>query len=247
MMPGMDGLEVIERINEHKVLRQVPVVMQTAASSRDEVMEGIKAGVFHYLTKPLDREVLLSVVAAARADFIERRALRQEALKQKRLMSYIRDFQLELRTIKEAHELAVFVASFFPDPDRVVVGISELLINAVEHGNLGIKYADKSALNLEGRWLEEVERRLRLPENSAKVVRVRYRRQKESATLMITDEGAGFDWQDYLEISPERATDSHGRGIAMANMLSFDSLTYMGRGNEVLCTVALEGPVSRNP
>ena len=37
-------------------------------------------------------------------------------------------------------------------------------------------------------------------------------------------EGEGFDWQAYMEIDPARALDSHGRGIAQANKISFDEL-----------------------
>jgi len=53
------------------------------------------------------------------------------------------------------------------------------------------------------------------------------------------DQGAGFDWQSYLEMSPDRAFDSHGRGIAMSRMLSFVALEYTGNGNTVCATVAL--------
>ena len=43
---------------------------------------------------------------------------------------------------------------------------------------------------------------------------------------------AGFD--------PARAADNHGRGIAQANMVSFDRLTYNEVGNEVTCFVAAQ-------
>ncbi|RLA05080.1 MAG: hypothetical protein DRQ54_08665 [Gammaproteobacteria bacterium] len=56
---------------------------------------------------------------------------------------------------------------------------------------------------------------------------------------MITDDGTGFDWHRYLEIEPERGSDSHGRGIALARMISFSKLEYMGNGNQVLATVNL--------
>lgn len=237
LMPGMDGLEVLAELRKHPELGRIPVIMQTSADSPQEIVEGINAGVYHYLTKPLDRDVLRSVVDAACADFRTQRALRDEVHQQKRLMSYIRDFSLELRTLEEARDLSAFVASFFPEPERVVLGLSELLINAVEHGNLGIDYDDKTALHLEGRWLDEVQRRLALPENGALKVRVRYWRGGDEATVEIRDEGPGFRWQEYMEISPERATHSHGRGIAMANMLSFDAVTYNEAGNRVRCTV----------
>ena len=43
--------------------------------------------------------------------------------------------------------------------------------------------------------------------------------------------------QQYLEISPERSSDTHGRGIAMANLLSFDNIEYKGNGNRVKVTI----------
>jgi hypothetical protein len=55
----------------------------------------------------------------------------------------------------------------------------------------------------------------------------------------IADQGDGFDWQKYLEISPERAFDPHGRGVAMSRMMSFDTLEYIGSGNRVIATKKL--------
>ena len=43
-------------------------------------------------------------------------------------------------------DLATLLSNICPDPQRVVVGMSELLINAVEHGNLGITYDEKGVL-----------------------------------------------------------------------------------------------------
>ena len=239
LMPEMDGLEVMAKINQHPELCRIPVIMQTSATSRQEVIEGINAGVYHYLTKPLDRDMLVSVVKAACADFRAQQSLHDEVQNQKMLMSYIRDFNLELRTLEEARDLAAFVASFFPEPQRVVLGLSELLINAVEHGNLAIDYDTKSRLNLEGRWLEEVQRRSELPEYRSRKVQVSYHRMVDCATIEIRDEGPGFQWQEYMEISPARATHSHGRGIAMAKMLSFDDVAYNEAGNRVRCTVQI--------
>ncbi|HLD95062.1 MAG TPA: response regulator, partial [Alphaproteobacteria bacterium] len=61
--------------------------------------------------------------------------------------------------------------------------------------------------------------------------------------IRIKDQGNGFDWKKYLELSPERATDPHGRGIAMAKTLSFSRLEYQGCGNEVVATYFLKEEV----
>jgi anti-sigma regulatory factor (Ser/Thr protein kinase) len=131
------------------------------------------------------------------------------------------------------------LASIFPNPDQTVLGISELLINAVEHGNLGVTYEDKSRLLKEDRWAEEIDRRIQLPEYRDRFVRVELSQCSKELTLWIHDEGDGFDWREYLVFSPDRATHNHGRGIAMSKSLSFDTLQYIGRGNEVICKVFL--------
>jgi phosphoserine phosphatase RsbU/P len=58
-------------------------------------------------------------------------------------------------------------------------------------------------------------------------------------TMDLRDQGKGFDWRGYQELSAERAADPHGRGIAMARMLAFHNLDYHGAGNELSCSVLL--------
>ena len=111
------------------------------------------------------------------------------------------------------------------------MGISELLVNGVEHGNLGLSYAEKSTHKREDTWQEEINRRATLPENQGKRVRLSFSRNHDTVTLRIRDEGAGFDWQRFLEMDPERAFDPNGRGIALARMLSFSRIVYEGCRN----------------
>ena len=59
MMPGMDGIEFIRQI---KPFKNIPIIMQTAAASQDEIAEGIAEGVFYYLTKPYKKILLLSIL-----------------------------------------------------------------------------------------------------------------------------------------------------------------------------------------
>jgi len=72
------------------------------------------------------------------------------------------------------------------------------------------------------------------PAYAERVARVRFSRDAGAVTIHIADQGEGFDWRPYLEFSAARAFDPHGRGISMARMVSFDSLEYQGRGNEVV-------------
>jgi len=80
MMPEMDGIEVCEVMKADEKLRYIPIIMQTAASRPEEISEGIKAGVFYYLTKPLISETLLSIVGSAAKQVKQHRQLRSEML-----------------------------------------------------------------------------------------------------------------------------------------------------------------------
>ncbi len=239
MMPRMNGLEVLGRIKEHPILQSVPVILQTALAAENEILEGMQAGAYYYLTKPFNEAMLLSVVSTA----IEDRKRYRHAIEDSDLV--VRTFGLmsegtfSFKTLSSARDLATFLANACPDPRRVVIGLSELLVNAVEHGNLKITYDEKSKLREENRWEEEVEARLADPENADKEVSVRYRRDDDAIRVIIKDQGEGFDWEQFLEIDPSRAFDTHGRGIAMSRMISFDNMEFRGNGSEVEVTINL--------
>jgi len=239
MMPKMNGIQLIEKIKADTSVADIPVIMQTGAVLPTQIVEGIAAGAYYYLTKPYTRDALLSIVRTAISSYAETSALRKDLITYKTQLHLIKESFFEASTLEDIHNLTTFLANFYPEPERVVNGISELLLNAVEHGNLGITYSEKSQLMLQNAWLAEVQQRLLLPENKNKKVRVHYQRHTSNITLNIKDEGNGFDWQDYLEIDSTRATDNHGRGIALAKMMSFDDIQFQGSGNELVCTVLL--------
>ena len=62
MMPCIDGVELLKRIKADPELKPIPVIMQTAASAPEQVREGLLAGALYYLTKPYERDSLLSIV-----------------------------------------------------------------------------------------------------------------------------------------------------------------------------------------
>lgn len=237
MMPGLSGTEVLAKIKAHPVLQSVPVILQTALSAREEILEGVKAGAYYYLTKPFDQEMLLSVVRVAVEDRQRYEQAQEDSKLAGRTFGLMREASFSFKGLDEARDLATVLANACPDPRRAVIGLSELLINAVEHGNLGISYQDKGRLREQNGWEQEVRRRLADAAHAHKQVRVRYVREDDRIRVLIRDEGEGFDWQQYVEMDPTRAFDTHGRGIAMSRMISFDTLEYRGKGNEVEVTV----------
>jgi CheY-like chemotaxis protein/anti-sigma regulatory factor (Ser/Thr protein kinase) len=239
MMPGMSGIELLQRVKTDPRLVQLPVIFQTAAASPEQVREGLAAGAYYYLTKPFEPEALLAIVRAALNDAEARRELREFARRQSDVLRLMSHASFCLCTVEEAQHLAVLLSTLCPNPDASVIGLVELIVNAVEHGNLGITYAEKSQLRREGNWEVEVARRLSLAEHRHKQVRVSVERDATEVRFIIADHGAGFDWRAYLEFDPARAYDPNGRGIALARQLSFTRLDYRDPGNVVEATVAL--------
>jgi len=237
MMPKLDGMEVLSRIKAHRKLKSTPVILQTAKASQQNIIEGMDSGAYYYLTKPFDDEMLRSIVRTAIEDKLRYDSLTSELEESVRGLRTMQEAHFEFKTIDEANDLAKVLANSCAKPDKVVTGVSELLINAVEHGNLGISYEEKSRLVAKDKWKEEIKARLQSPEHKDKKVLVWFHRQGSVNKILIQDEGDGFEWKNFLALDPLRAFDSHGRGIAMAKMMSVDKIVYQGCGNKVELTI----------
>lgn len=239
VMPRLNGIELLQRMKDTDGFETIPVVFQSARSDRESMRTAIAGGAFYYVSKPVDPKLLSTVVAAAIEDHERYRALQETLRRGARAAATLDEACFRFRTIEEAGAIASLLSRACPDPERTVVGLGELLVNAVEHGNLGITYEEKSAFLAEHSWEQEIERRLTLPENSDKRAEVRFERSADAIMITIVDQGTGFDWQRFLTVSPERVFHAHGRGIAMANLMSFDRLEYEAPGNRVTGTLEL--------
>jgi serine/threonine-protein kinase len=62
-MPGMDGITLLRRLRELSL--DVPLVLVTGAPSLDTAVQAVEYGAFKYVTKPVDPDELLAVVARA--------------------------------------------------------------------------------------------------------------------------------------------------------------------------------------
>lgn len=244
MLPDMDGIEILRRMKDRREMAHLPVIMQTSMSGSEAVAEGLKAGAYYYLVKPFAAETLIAIVGAAIRDHQDYLDLQREVRQASRSMACLDSAAFGFRTTDEARDVATLLAQAAPDPGRVVLGLSELMLNAIEHGNLGITYDEKTQLGGGEALAEEIDRRLVDPDFARRIATVEFVRNAGELRFIIRDQGKGFDWQQYLEMSPERAFDTHGRGIAMSKLLSFDKLEYRGCGNEVEGVVNLPPAVT---
>lgn len=239
IMPGMDGMETLRRIRNDARFRLMPVIMQTAACAPGEVAEGLAAGAWYYLAKPYQGGALISIVESALHDRSARLETARLDTDINSMLAMTRQARYQFRSPDEARRLAAMLARLCPDPLGAAMGLAELMLNAVEHGNLGISYAEKGKLLAADTWREEIERRLAAPEFRERRAELEFSREDAQLRITIRDEGAGFDWGKYLELDPVRAFDANGRGIALARQLAFASMEYQAPGNQVTATLPL--------
>ena len=111
--------------------------------------------------------------------------------------------------------------------------LMELLTNALEHGNCGITYEEKSEwLNKGGIILDLIDQKLKQPDFANRKIHIEYEIGREKSTFTIKDDGDGFDWRSRMTGDVPDVDEAHGRGIALSRSLVSD-LRYNEKGNQV--------------
>ncbi len=62
MLPGMDGVELVQKVRCNQDLARIPVLLLTAKAGPDAASEGLAAGADDYIVKPFDPRELLARV-----------------------------------------------------------------------------------------------------------------------------------------------------------------------------------------
>ncbi len=122
--------------------------------------------------------------------------------------------------------------------NRLKTALTELFVNALEHGNCEIGYYEKAE------WLEsgkkvgdliaekQVETRI-----ANREIRFSYEINRDYSDFIIEDDGVGFDWKAFMDFEKDgNYTDVNGRGIIMAHTSSA-RLEYNKKGNSVTCSI----------
>jgi CheY-like chemotaxis protein len=60
MMPVLDGFGVLAQLKGDPMLRDIPVIITSAANDSRSIVRGIKQGAEDYLTKPIDENLLMT-------------------------------------------------------------------------------------------------------------------------------------------------------------------------------------------
>lgn len=235
-MPVMDGLQMLERIRAKS--HDAIVVMTTAFGTADYTLKALRLHANDYLVKPiLPQEIIASLQKYA--NVISARSAEEE------VVGMILNRQLTLRLGNKVDMLGKIANRLIQETEGrlprfsrlgVRLGLLEILINAIEHGNLGITFDEKSAAMEDGpdEFDKLIAERLAQPENQNRTVLVEFRMDEHQCEWTITDEGKGFDCHMVPDpCDPENIMVKHGRGILLAR-LNFDEVVFREKGNQVV-------------
>ncbi len=230
ILPDADGMELLGWMKDQPALADVEIVVHSAEFAPENIRKAIEFGAYYFLTKPFDEPQLEAIIRAAVQSLELKRKLAEKVEETQDAFRLLEAGTFHVKTIREAELLAVHLASAAGTPDACV-GLLELLVNAIEHGNLGIGYEDKGRLLAEGKLTEERRRRLAQAEFSRKKVSINVRRRDRLLEVKIRDEGPGFDFRRYMKLDKSRMFDTHGRGVLMATATL--TLEFTPPGNQV--------------
>ncbi len=65
MLPGIDGIEVCNRLKSAEATKLIPIVMLTAKTEEIDIVTGLETGADDYVTKPFSPKVLIARIRAA--------------------------------------------------------------------------------------------------------------------------------------------------------------------------------------
>ncbi len=231
MMPGIDGIEVTKRMKAQR--DDIDVVVMSGFGTEELVVNALRAGASNYIKKPIVFDELFKILD----DIIFNRENRKRFVIFREIVeSEHKDIAIgnDVSRVWGAVNQILFNAQAVADPNSLegmCIGLYELLINAIEHGNLGITFREKSDALQNNTYRELLESRMKRADSEGMVVRIESDYEPSSITVEIRDQGEGFDLSTLPDLKDAEAILSdHGRGVLLATLF-YDSVDYSEPGN----------------
>lgn len=161
-MPVMDGVALYEKVQEDPKLRQIPFIFLTSMIDQAHKMRGKELGVDDYLTKPLERDVLLASIRGKlkRAAGIEAsRAAEIVELKKEVLKSLTDEVRIPVNIIRNIsallldkgiavspQQLTDLLKSIKTGGDRLQRGVNDFIMSLqIESGAMREQYESEKS------------------------------------------------------------------------------------------------------
>jgi CheY-like chemotaxis protein/anti-sigma regulatory factor (Ser/Thr protein kinase) len=232
-MPGMDGLELVEKLHDEHPL--ILVVLMTSYGNEKTAVQALKAGAASYVPKDDLQNELADTVEQV-LEMMDARRSRSTILRclERREMRFELDNDLQLISplagyVQESLERL----GFGTDSIRTQVGMAlmEAVSNAIIHGNLEVG----SELRVDGTkpFYALIEQRRHETPYAERRARCISRESIDLVEYVVLDEGPGFDHAALPDPeSPQNLTRVQGRGLMLIRTF-MDEVHHNDRGNEI--------------
>ena len=238
-LPEQDGIMLVKQIHERRPT--CPVVLLTDAGHGESTMAGLRAGSLDYMQQPIDEEAFAQVLQRA----IHRLPTSVDDAPGVERLEYVLVMGTDPSFVESTVTWLIQGTAMGLMESRQLhlrAALQELVMNAVEHGCLELRYHDKIDAMAQDQYDELIQQhRTEAHFRDHRVtIRATYDKRHQVLTYRIADEGKGFNWKSRmksgLDVCP--TGDASGRGIFLARSF-FPDITYNDKGNEVMFTVSL--------
>ena len=144
----------------------------------------------------------------------------------------------DLERVSEIVKKIVDLISPFMDSTYMIeVALYEAIYNAIEHGNLEITRNKKESLINNGKYDTYLAEKMLEQKNCNRKVKIVSTVSEKSFTVIVEDEGKGFDWKKEIGIlKAEKIKKESGKynGFGLKIITSaFDEVRYNNKGNKL--------------
>jgi CheY-like chemotaxis protein/anti-sigma regulatory factor (Ser/Thr protein kinase) len=232
-MPKMDGLTLVEEVRAK--FPRVPVVLMTGSGNDKVAVAALKAGAADYVAKQALAHDLLPVVervlSAGQAEMRRYRVLQGMTRRSSQFVLENDPALVPPLVAQLREDLIEMGLCDVTGATRAGIALEEALLNAVYHGNLEVS-SELRANGDEAFHALARARRFQMP-YAPRRVRVTARFTPESGTIVIADEGPGFDVSKLPDpTDPEFLERPSGRGVLLMRTF-MDDVRYNATGNRV--------------
>lgn len=232
-MPRLNGLELVAAVRVE--FPHIPVILMTSQGSEEIALQALGGGAASYSPKAHLAQDLVETVRAVLSVTLPQHGdprVAQRVSGDSLLFVLDNDSSLIPPLIGVIQEKVV-EPCLRDDGDLIRVGVAleEALANALYHGNLEISSTLKDQDDRAFYALAK-ERRDLLPYRDRRIY-VDARGNDEEITVIIRDEGPGFDPSTLPDpTDPENLERAHGRGLLLIRTF-MDNVSHNSKGNEI--------------
>lgn len=232
-MPGMNGLELVKRLQEEHP--QLPVILMTSQGSERIAVEALQAGASSYVPKSSLADELPDTISKV-LQIVESRQLHSA------LVAHLESAEVRFE-LGNDYKLAFPLASYFEDDlarlgfgnptTRAQVGLAivEAVTNAIVHGNLEVASGVRQESHR--KYFDIIRKRAVQQPYASRKVRFTARESPDAVEYTVADEGPGFDASALPDPrAPENLLKVSGRGVMLIRTF-MDEVRFNDRGNEV--------------